>query len=269
MRGSNAYQGAYGGGGGGTATTPGGSNGQVQYNNAGSFGGATGITIAAGTVTAFNAVGGTVTASAPIYQGSQTWNSGAVTFDGITENITDTASATNSRWLRLTRNSTDWFAIQKSAFADVVLQMRRTGDSGANAVYMRGGVGQLNFGFGAHTSQERISFASDYTALALSSIWKVGFCSAAALGGGSSNPDSFFMRGGGAAAIQMGENHATTATNQTLKAHSVTTGTGANLILSGGTGSVANGVVIISALPTANPGPGILWNNAGTPAIGT
>ena len=29
------------------------------------------------------------------------------------------------------------------------------------------------------------------------------------------------------------------------------------------------GVVKIGALPTTNPGPGILWNNAGTPAIGT
>ncbi len=72
-----------------------------------------------------------------------------------------------------------------------------------------------------------------------------------------------------AASLQLGVNHATTATNQTIKAHNVTTGTGPNLILSGGTGSVANGVVIISRLPTSNPGPGILWNNAGTPAIGT
>lgn len=71
------------------------------------------------------------------------------------------------------------------------------------------------------------------------------------------------------ATLQLGKLHATTATNQTVKAHDVTTGTGADLILSGGTGSVANGHVIISKLPTSNPGAGILWNNAGTPAIGT
>ena len=35
-----------------------------------------------------------------------------------------------------------------------------------------------------------------------------------------------------------------------------------------GTG-VSGNVLHISGLPTANPGPGILWNNAGTPAIGT
>ena len=35
-----------------------------------------------------------------------------------------------------------------------------------------------------------------------------------------------------------------------------------------GTGASGN-VLHISGLPTSNPGPGILWNNAGTPAIGT
>lgn len=46
-----------------------------------------------------------------------------------------------------------------------------------------------------------------------------------------------------AATLQLGVNHATTATNQTIKAHNVTTGTGADLILCGGTGSIANGNV--------------------------
>ena len=47
--------------------------------------------------------------------------------------------------------------------------------------------------------------------------------------------------------LQMGTNHATTATHQTFKAHDVTTGTGADLILKGGTGSVADGYVKIGA----------------------
>lgn len=68
---------------------------------------------------------------------------------------------------------------------------------------------------------------------------------------------------------QFGLNTAATPNAQTLKAHNVTTGVGANLVLSGGTGSSGNGVVVISSLPSSNPGPGILWNNAGTPAIGT
>lgn len=43
--------------------------------------------------------------------------------------------------------------------------------------------------------------------------------------------------------LQLGANHATTPTAQTIKAHDVVTGTGADLVLSGGGGSVANGKV--------------------------
>lgn len=50
---------------------------------------------------------------------------------------------------------------------------------------------------------------------------------------------------GGAAAFKLGADHPTTATTQTVKAHDVVTGTGANLVLAGGTGSVANGDVIL------------------------
>ena len=48
-----------------------------------------------------------------------------------------------------------------------------------------------------------------------------------------------------AASLQLGSNHATTPTDQTFKAHNVTTGTGAALKLCGGTGSVGKGAVII------------------------
>lgn len=76
--------------------------------------------------------------------------------------------------------------------------------------------------------------------LTVGSGMQIGFGSAATPGANS--PDAFFTRAA-AASIQLGANHATTATNQTIKAHNVTTGTGADLCLKGGTGSVANGVV--------------------------
>jgi len=53
-----------------------------------------------------------------------------------------------------------------------------------------------------------------------------------------------------AATLQLGADHATTATNQRIKAHDVTTGTGASLTLSGGTGSVAGGSVILATSAT-------------------
>jgi hypothetical protein len=98
------------------------------------------------------------------------------------------------------------------------------------------------------------------------------------------NNDTFLFRGGAAGVIQMGANHATTAINQTFKAHNVTNGTAAKLTIAGGnattgtggaveikggTGTVANGLVLIKDIPTSNPGSGYLWNNAGTLEIGT
>ena len=61
----------------------------------------------------------------------------------------------------------------------------------------------------------------------------------------------------------------TDASNYRRAKLTMTTGGVASLSAEGlGTGATGN-VLHISSLPTSNPGPGILWNNAGTPAIGT
>lgn len=52
---------------------------------------------------------------------------------------------------------------------------------------------------------------------------------------------------GAANVLQLGVDHATSPTAQTIKAHDVTTGTGADLVLSGGTGSVANGKIVAAS----------------------
>ena len=94
-----------------------------------------------------------------------------------------------------------------------------------------------------------------------------------------------------AATMQLGVNHATTATKQTIKAHNVTTGTGATLCLAGGTGSSAGGAVEIATsattgaptvrmivkadgninmtLPTSSAGlsSGDLWSNSGVVTV--
>lgn len=46
--------------------------------------------------------------------------------------------------------------------------------------------------------------------------------------------------------LQLGLNHATTATDQTIKAHDVTTGVGADIIIAGGDGSTGKGAVILN-----------------------
>lgn len=80
-----------GGGGGGT---PGGSNTQIQFNDAGAFGGSAALTLDKTTGQMTNAQG-TLTASAPLTL-TQSWNSGATTFTGSLINVTDTASASAS-----------------------------------------------------------------------------------------------------------------------------------------------------------------------------
>ena len=82
-----------------------------------------------------------------------------------------------------------------------------------------------------------------------------------------------------AASLQLGSNHATTATAQTIKAHNVTTGSGANLTLCGGTGSIAGGSVALAASATTGP-PNIVvevkpnatlafFGTGGSPKVGT
>jgi len=99
------------------------------------------------------------------------------------------------------------------------------------------------------------------------------------------------IAGDAANVFQFGVDHASAATNQSLKAHDVTTGTGASLDLRGGNGSTAGGTVTISTsdtttpavrmtvkasgvinmsgMPTSSAGlsSGDLWNDSGTVKI--
>jgi hypothetical protein len=57
---------------------------------------------------------GTITASEPILDLSQTWNNSGVTFEGIKFNVTDTASAAASELLDLQVGGTSLFSVDKS-----------------------------------------------------------------------------------------------------------------------------------------------------------
>lgn len=92
---------------------PGGSDTQLQYNNAGSFGGMSG-TSWDNTNRSLTITGATVTASEPIFDLTQTWNNGLVTFTGIKLNVTDTASAADSLLLDLQTGATSQFRVFKS-----------------------------------------------------------------------------------------------------------------------------------------------------------
>lgn len=71
---------------------------------------------------------------------------------------------------------------------------------------------------------------------------------------GALSINSVTLDGVSSGTLQLGTNHATSPTAQVVKAHNVTTGTGAALTLAGGTGSVAGGSVSL-ATSTTNGAP--------------
>lgn len=90
-RGDGTWATPAGGGG-----SPGGSTTQIQYNNAGAFGGMSG-TAWDDTNRSLTITGATVTTSNPVFNLTQTWNAGAVAFTGINLNVTNTASSASSK----------------------------------------------------------------------------------------------------------------------------------------------------------------------------
>lgn len=89
-----------------------GSTTQVQYNNAGAFAGDSGFTYSS-TNKAVTLGGATLTASAPVLDLTQTWNSSGVTFTGVKLNVTDTASAAATKLLDLQQAGTSIFNVRR------------------------------------------------------------------------------------------------------------------------------------------------------------
>jgi len=66
---------------------------------------------------ALTLTGGTITASAPLLDATQTWNDAAVTFTALRQNVTDTASAAGSLLADLQVGGTSRFRVAKGAGA--------------------------------------------------------------------------------------------------------------------------------------------------------
>lgn len=98
------------------SASPGGSTTQVQYNSAGAFAGASGITT---TGTELVIASGTQTTSKPVLDLSQTWNDAGVTFTGVKLNVTNTASAAASLLMDLQVGGVSKFKTTKTGDATV------------------------------------------------------------------------------------------------------------------------------------------------------
>lgn len=211
--------------------------------NPGAIGGGT---PSAGTFTGLTVNQGTLTDPVTGLALNATWNNGAATFRGLDIQITDTASAAGSTPFRIlggAAGTTELAAVNKNGALRLKSSIEFTDST---LVVASGGIGR--FGSATYISGNNSSIAVQSGNLIVQSTSSMGF-SGGAISSGSLNVanitlDAFFTRGG-VATIQMGATHADTPTLQTLKAHNVTTGTGADLLLSGGTGSAANGMVRI------------------------
>jgi len=99
--------------------SPGGSDLQLQYNNAGAFGGMAG-TSWDDTNRSLTITGATVTTSHPVLELSQTWNNAATTFTGLSLNITDTTSNAASILFSVIRNAAVSFSVSRAGNATVL-----------------------------------------------------------------------------------------------------------------------------------------------------
>ena len=260
--GGAAWEAASGGGG-----TPGGSDTQVQFNDGGAFGGDSGFTFDK-TNNTLGLGGGTITASDPIIDMAQTWNNGAVTFTALKVNVTNTASASASLLMDLQVGGSSRFSVGRTgniysggggiqAIADSVATDIIQGRWGPSFPVLRA---RIDNGVPTIDIASHGSFRWSNDVLSVSTIDLILARDAA---------NTLAQRNGTAAQTSRIYGTFTDASNYRRLTKTMSTAGVAEIKPEGaGTGATGN-VLHISGLPTSNPGPGILWNNAGTPAIGT
>jgi hypothetical protein len=245
---------------------------QVQFNDAGAMAGNAGLTYDK-TGKALTVGGATVTASTPALNVSQTWNNAAVVFYGIVADFVNTASAAASSLFDFRVGGTSVLKFTK----ENDLHINSTGAGGSlvgaygtsavslatNLIQLSTGVNKTiayhatsSAGFRLPSSNPLVFCSDTYSATALAYLYPDAANTVAQRNG--TNAQTFRTYG-----------TYTDASNYRRVALSMTTAGVASITPEGaGTGASGN-VLHISGLPTSNPGPGILWNNAGTPAIGT
>lgn len=202
--------------------------------------------------------GGTVTVDTPTLKLLQTWNAGAVTFKGLVIECTRTSASDSSAELEI-RNH------EHPAHSSLLMRTVTGYDNpyGSQRIpsIQAGDSGQIiNIGhsngwvvFGATSAGNSIA-ALRYDQFNFRRDLKIGWSGTnpgdAFLDAAWSYMDTCIKRGA-AATLQMGENHATTPTAQTFKAHDVVSGTGATLTIRPGEGSSSNGQLILGT--TSDP----------------
>lgn len=192
---------------------------------------------------------------------SYTWNNGSTVFTGIKYNVTDAASSASSLLMDLQVNGVSRFRIRKDGLVY------------ASSYYFDAGCTLLNLGVGIMVAYGNDNIAAFNTneGIKVNTAKYIGFSSGNPVNTSldvilardaantlaqrnATNPQTFnlyntYTSGSSYERLKLGWN----ANNFEIKPES--TGTTRYLYISG--------------LPTTNPGPGILWNDAGTVKVGT
>jgi len=194
---------------------------------------------------------------------STTWNDAGTTFAGLRMNVTDTASNSGSSLMDLRVGGVTQFRVAKNGQVSAVSYSGV--DGGFSAIAFHGSVsssanGAVRDGIGFVTrANSAYSWVSNTNAG--SGTIDLSLARDAA--------NTLALRNGtNAQAFRLYGTFTDASNHRRLVATMSTSGVAEIKPEGAGTGVDGN-VLHISGLPTANPGPGILWNDGGTPAIGT
>ena len=210
-----------------------------------------------------------------IYNLADTWNAAGTAFTAIKMNVTDTASAAGSMLIDLQVGGVSRFSVTKAGR----LTVADTSAFSSPSIGFLGGVSFSAIGTNIYAHNASFSVIRLSTnATPFVSVNGAGYFGFASADPSSADPDARIFRDAANTLAQRNGVNAQTsriygtytdASNYRRLTKTMSTGGVAEIKPEGaGTGASGN-VLHISGLPTSNPGPGILWNNAGTPAIGT
>jgi hypothetical protein len=213
----------------------------------------------------------------PYVQWNTTWNNAGTTFTGIRFNVTDTASAAGSLLMDLRVGGASRLSVSKEGLSTASL----------------GFLGNAGIWIGPSTALAGLEYYSgsiifksgSYYPFYLGNNFEVHLPANGLFGWtavnnnpyGTSADLSLFRDAADTLAQRRGANAQTSriygtftdVNNYRRLAIAMTNGGVASIAPQGlGTGASGN-VLHISGLPTANPGPGILWNDGGTVKVGT
>jgi hypothetical protein len=201
------------------------------------------------------ATGATITASEPVVNLTQTWNSGAVTFTGILLNVTDTASASASLLIDLQVGAASQFSVSKSGAI--------TSNGKANIGNFTASIGEVGTGIFSVRSAGGYAFSSTSSSAGTPDVYLYRDAAAILAQRNSTNAQTFRIYGTYTDASNGDWLNITKAAGSTATISTAANGTGTASGLTISTASGANTTITGGTNLIANAGANFVWQIAG------